>query len=196
MSWGVKRLGAKSRGSRAPNSPRSGRRRTQTLTDTAVISTSRVEWALRRHSRRRELRRDFCRRGQRAASPRARRRRAVGGHSRSRCSALPVSCRCEPPPRPPSTPTEPSQVDAAAPSRAGHCRPGLHNRYRSRRRLGSRLATFVALLEVLAGVAFAWLLPEQLPRPVLLLGSLLILAGVVAAKLGEQTVIRRGPTGT
>jgi hypothetical protein len=46
MSWGVKRLGAKSLGSRAPNSPRSGRRRTQTLTDTAVISTSRVEWAL------------------------------------------------------------------------------------------------------------------------------------------------------
>jgi drug/metabolite transporter (DMT)-like permease len=64
------------------------------------------------------------------------------------------------------------------------------------RRLGSRLASFVALLEVLAGVAFAWLLLEQLPRPVQLLGSLLILAGVVAVKLGEQTVGRREPTGT
>lgn len=64
------------------------------------------------------------------------------------------------------------------------------------RRLGSRLASFVALLEVLAGVVFAWLLLDQLPRPVQLLGSLLILAGVVAVKLGEQTVGRRDPTGT
>ncbi len=31
------------------------------------------------------------------------------------------------------------------------------------RRLGSRLASFVALLEVVAGVAFAWLLLDQLP---------------------------------
>ena len=64
------------------------------------------------------------------------------------------------------------------------------------RRLGSRLASFVALLEVLAGVVFAWVLLDQLPRPVQLLGSLLILAGVVAVKLGEQTVDRRDPTGT
>ena len=64
------------------------------------------------------------------------------------------------------------------------------------RRLGSRLASFVALLEVLAGVVFAWLLLDQLPRPVQLLGSLLILAGVVAVKLGEQTVGLRDPTGT
>jgi drug/metabolite transporter (DMT)-like permease len=54
------------------------------------------------------------------------------------------------------------------------------------RRLGSRLASFVALLEVLAGVLFAWLLLDQLPRPVQLLGGLLILAGVVAVKLGER----------
>ena len=64
------------------------------------------------------------------------------------------------------------------------------------RRLGSRLASFVALLEVLAGVVFAWLLLDQLPRPVQLLGSLLILAGVVAVKLGERTVVRQEPTGT
>jgi drug/metabolite transporter (DMT)-like permease len=56
------------------------------------------------------------------------------------------------------------------------------------RRLGSRLASFVALLEVLAGVGFAWLLLGELPRPVQLLGGLLVLAGVVAVKLGETDV--------
>ena len=55
------------------------------------------------------------------------------------------------------------------------------------RRLGSRLASFVALLEVLAGVGFAWLLLDELPRTVQLLGGLLILAGVVAVKLGERS---------
>lgn len=54
------------------------------------------------------------------------------------------------------------------------------------RRLGSRLASFVALLEVLAGVGFAWLLLGELPRAIQLVGGLLILAGVVAVKLGER----------
>ena len=54
------------------------------------------------------------------------------------------------------------------------------------RRLGSRLASFVALLEVVAGVLFAWLLLDELPRPVQLLGGLLILGGVVFVKLGER----------
>jgi drug/metabolite transporter (DMT)-like permease len=64
------------------------------------------------------------------------------------------------------------------------------------RRLGSRLASFVALLEVLAGVGFAWLLLDQLPRPVQLVGGLLVLAGVVAVKLGEASVGRAGrPSG-
>ena len=58
------------------------------------------------------------------------------------------------------------------------------------RRLGSRLASFVALTEVLAGVLWAWLLLDELPRPVQLLGGALILAGVVAVKLGERTVVR------
>ncbi len=62
------------------------------------------------------------------------------------------------------------------------------------RRLGSRLASFVALLEVLAGVGFAWLLLGELPRLVQLLGGLLILAGVVAVKLGERDVSRTEPT--
>ncbi|HET7194379.1 MAG TPA: DMT family transporter [Nocardioides sp.] len=61
------------------------------------------------------------------------------------------------------------------------------------RRLGSRLASFVALTEVLAGVAWAWLLLDELPRPIQLLGGVLILAGVVAVKLGERTVSTSEP---
>ena len=59
------------------------------------------------------------------------------------------------------------------------------------RRLGSRLASFVALLEVVASVCWAWLLLHELPRAVQLLGGLLILAGVVAVKLGERSVVVR-----
>ncbi|QWF24675.1 DMT family transporter [Nocardioides sp. LMS-CY] len=55
------------------------------------------------------------------------------------------------------------------------------------RRLGSRLASFVALLEVVAAVVFAWLLLDELPGPVQLLGGVLILVGVVGVKLGERT---------
>ncbi|MCW2794143.1 MAG: protein of unknown function transrane [Nocardioides sp.] len=54
------------------------------------------------------------------------------------------------------------------------------------RRLGSRLASFVALLEVVAGVGFAWLLLDELPGVAQLVGGLLVLAGVVAVKLGER----------
>jgi drug/metabolite transporter (DMT)-like permease len=59
------------------------------------------------------------------------------------------------------------------------------------RRLGSRLASFVALLEVVASVSWAWLLLDELPGSVQLLGGLLILAGVVAVKLGERSVVVR-----
>lgn len=62
------------------------------------------------------------------------------------------------------------------------------------RRLGSRLASFVALLEVVMGVGFAWLLLDELPRPIQLVGGLLILAGVVGVKLGERTVRTEVPT--
>jgi drug/metabolite transporter (DMT)-like permease len=61
------------------------------------------------------------------------------------------------------------------------------------RRLGSRLASFVALLEVVASVCWAWLLLHELPGTVQLLGGLLILAGVVAVKLGERSVVVRLP---
>jgi drug/metabolite transporter (DMT)-like permease len=54
------------------------------------------------------------------------------------------------------------------------------------RRLGSRLASFVALLEVLAAVIFAWLLLDQLPGLLQLVGGALIVAGVIVVKLGER----------
>ena len=56
------------------------------------------------------------------------------------------------------------------------------------RRLGSRLASFVALLEVVSGVLWAWFLLDELPHAVQLLGGVLILAGVVGVKLGERAV--------
>jgi drug/metabolite transporter (DMT)-like permease len=59
------------------------------------------------------------------------------------------------------------------------------------RRLGSRLASFVALLEVVASVFWAWLLLAELPGAVQLAGGVLILAGVVAVKLGERSVVVR-----
>ncbi|MGI8645027.1 MAG: EamA family transporter [Nocardioides sp.] len=55
------------------------------------------------------------------------------------------------------------------------------------RRLGSRVASFVALSEVVAAVAWAWALLDELPRPVQLVGGLLILGGVASVKLGERT---------
>lgn len=53
------------------------------------------------------------------------------------------------------------------------------------RRLGSRLASFVALTEVLFALLFAWLLLGELPRLVQLFGGLVLLAGVALVKLGE-----------
>lgn len=60
------------------------------------------------------------------------------------------------------------------------------------RRLGSRLASFVALVEVVSAVVWAWALLGELPRPVQLFGGVLILAGVVAVKLGERANARPG----
>lgn len=57
------------------------------------------------------------------------------------------------------------------------------------RHLGSRLASFVALIEVAAGIGWAWLLVDQVPRPLQLVGALLVLAGVVVVKLGERDVL-------
>ena len=53
------------------------------------------------------------------------------------------------------------------------------------RRLGARLASFVALSEVLAALVFAWLLLGEVPRGVQLLGGVLVVAGVVGAPAGR-----------
>jgi drug/metabolite transporter (DMT)-like permease len=56
------------------------------------------------------------------------------------------------------------------------------------RRLGSRVASFVALLEVVAAFVFAWLLVDQLPGPLQVVGALLVIGGVVAVKLGDRAI--------
>ena len=61
------------------------------------------------------------------------------------------------------------------------------------RLLGSRLASFVALTEVVAGLLWAWLLLDELPRSVQLVGGLLILAGVISVKAGERAVLTTLP---
>jgi drug/metabolite transporter (DMT)-like permease len=53
------------------------------------------------------------------------------------------------------------------------------------RRLGARLASFVALSEVLAALVFAALLLGQAPAPVQLLGGALVVAGAVTVRRGE-----------
>jgi drug/metabolite transporter (DMT)-like permease len=53
------------------------------------------------------------------------------------------------------------------------------------RRLGSRLASFVALSEVLVALVAAWLLLGEVPGAIQVLGGILVLAGVVSVKLGE-----------
>jgi drug/metabolite transporter (DMT)-like permease len=56
------------------------------------------------------------------------------------------------------------------------------------RRLGSRLASFVALLEVVSAVVLAWVLLDELPRGIQLAGGVLVLTGVVVVRAGERTV--------
>lgn len=58
------------------------------------------------------------------------------------------------------------------------------------RRLGSTVASFVALTEVLFAVLFAWWLLGELPVPVQLLGGGLIVCGVVAVRLGAAKQAR------
>ncbi|GAB2720606.1 EamA family transporter [Nocardia thraciensis] len=54
------------------------------------------------------------------------------------------------------------------------------------RLLGSRLASFVALAEVLAALVFAWLLLGEAPRPIQFVGGVLILTGVITVRRGER----------
>jgi drug/metabolite transporter (DMT)-like permease len=62
------------------------------------------------------------------------------------------------------------------------------------RRLGARPASFVGLLEVVSAVFFAWVFLGELPRPVQLVGGLLVLAGVVVVQQGEAATRRTPPT--
>jgi drug/metabolite transporter (DMT)-like permease len=55
----------------------------------------------------------------------------------------------------------------------------------STRMLGSRLASFIALSEVVAALLFGWLLLGQLPDLLQAVGAALVLVGVVVVKLGE-----------
>ncbi|HEV7655792.1 MAG TPA: DMT family transporter [Mycobacteriales bacterium] len=61
------------------------------------------------------------------------------------------------------------------------------------RRLGSRLASFVALFEVLAALGFAWLLLAQRPGGLQVVGGVLVLSGVIVVNLGES---RPSPDGS
>jgi drug/metabolite transporter (DMT)-like permease len=47
------------------------------------------------------------------------------------------------------------------------------------------VASFVALLEVVAAIVFAWILVDQRPGPAQLAGGLLIIGGVVVVKLAD-----------
>ena len=67
------------------------------------------------------------------------------------------------------------------------------------RSLGSTVASFVGLTEVVFAVAWAWLLLAELPTPVQLVGGVILLLGVAAVQAGtarplpaEDTPPRRG----
>jgi drug/metabolite transporter (DMT)-like permease len=60
------------------------------------------------------------------------------------------------------------------------------------RRLGSKLASFIGLTEVLFAVLFAWLFLGELPLPVQLVGGVFIVAGVACVRYDELG--RRDPT--
>ncbi len=53
------------------------------------------------------------------------------------------------------------------------------------RRLGSRLASFVGLTEVLAAIVAAWLVLGEVPTALQLAGGVLVVAAVVVVRLGE-----------
>ncbi|GGI02564.1 DMT family transporter [Arthrobacter liuii] len=61
------------------------------------------------------------------------------------------------------------------------------------RALGSKVASFVSLTEVLFAVVWAWLLLGELPGAIQLLGGVLIVGGVILVRLDE---LRRAAAGT
>ena len=65
----------------------------------------------------------------------------------------------------------------------------------STRMLGSRLASFVALSEVVAAMVFSAIMLGQVPGPIQALGGALVLAGVVLVKLGEPAPVEETDVG-
>lgn len=61
------------------------------------------------------------------------------------------------------------------------------------RRLGARVGSFVALSEVVAATAFAWILLGQVPAPIQFGGAALVLLGVVVVKLAERPSVAIQP---
>jgi len=57
------------------------------------------------------------------------------------------------------------------------------------RLLGSRVASFVGLTEVLFAVLFAWLLLSQTPTAVQAVGGLLVLAGVALVRADDHLAV-------
>jgi drug/metabolite transporter (DMT)-like permease len=54
------------------------------------------------------------------------------------------------------------------------------------RRLGARVASFVGLSEVLFAILFAWLLLDQRPGVLQLVGGVVVLLGIALVRAGEQ----------
>ena len=61
------------------------------------------------------------------------------------------------------------------------------------RRLGSQLSSFVGLSEVLFAILIAWLLLGEVPGAWQAVGSVLILGGVIAVRLGEMREVEEHP---
>jgi drug/metabolite transporter (DMT)-like permease len=61
------------------------------------------------------------------------------------------------------------------------------------RRLGSKLASFVGLTEVMFAVLFAWLFLGELPRPIQLAGGVLIVVGVALVRYDELAAAEDRP---
>lgn len=59
------------------------------------------------------------------------------------------------------------------------------------RELGSKVASFISLTEVLFAVLWAWLLLAELPGLMQLFGGLLIVAGVVLVRVDELRAVRK-----
>jgi drug/metabolite transporter (DMT)-like permease len=66
------------------------------------------------------------------------------------------------------------------------------------KRLGTRVASFIGLTEVLFAVLFAWLLLAELPGRPQLIGGVLIIVGIVIVEQrerGQRLPVSEGPTG-